>query len=98
MKLTLSSCITARRIGHWSYGTESEYDANGELAPITWICNCGSMFTTEVLNRETDEYYEVPQHEKQQFLAEHQTCMAKCYKCHTNPVEKQGYWCEECDK
>lgn len=92
MKFTLPACIKARRIGHWSYGTDTEYDVNGELAPITLTCNCGSWIKTEAFC-ETGEYTPVSD-----FVTNHQACVAKCYNCHTNTVERQGYWCAECDK
>jgi hypothetical protein len=97
MKFTIPACIQAHRIGHWSYGTESEYDADGQLAPVRWICNCGSWMVVETLDPATDQRIAVPSWEKEKFLTEHAECVAKCYNCHVKPVERQGYWCEECD-
>lgn len=98
MKFTLPACVTARRFGHWSQGPESEYDIFGDLAAITWTCNCGSLIKTETLNCETGEYTPVPNNELTAFLADHQACVAKCYNCGVNPVAEQDYWCEECEE
>ena len=98
MKFTLPACVKARRIGHWSFGADTEYDATGEQAPVTWTCNCGSMIKTELFNYDTEEYIPVSDEELSAFLTNHQACVAKCYNCGVNPVAKQDYWCEECDK
>jgi hypothetical protein len=94
---TLSESIHATRIGRYP---ESEYDSQGRLAPVTWICNCGSRFATEVLQWEDEDDYYVPvSHEaKTQFLAEHVACAAKCYKCDETPVVSYGDWCASCEE
>lgn len=93
----LPSCVQARRIGHWSYGSDTEYDADGNQATITWICNCGSFVRLEVYNQETGEYTDTPKESLQQFLANHQVCEATCYKCGVVQVERNGLWCEACE-
>jgi hypothetical protein len=94
---TLPSSIHATRIGRY---LESEYDSQGRLAPVTWICNCGYHFPTEVLEYEDDDDYYVPVSHaaKTQFLAEHVACTAKCYKCGVTPVNRYGYWCASCEE
>ena len=98
----LPKSITARRIGHWSYGSESEYDADGEQAPITWICNCGSRIKLEkyVWDRATDwTWYEpTPKEELDEFLAKHGNCEPRCYKCQETLVDRQGDWCQPCEE
>lgn len=91
----LPACIKASRIGHHSYG-ESEYDAMGEQAPVTWTCNCGASLTLERMDYDTEQYVPVSEHMKAHFLATHTTCTAKCYKCGTASVERHGHWCEKC--
>lgn len=78
---TLPNCVKATRIGHWSMGSENEYDAYGEQAPITWTCNCGHRLALETLDYETEEYTATSQEVKDMFLAAHTTCVAKCYVC-----------------
>jgi len=96
----LPKCIRAQRIGHWSYGSESEYDADGEQAPITWICNCGSRIKLEkyMWDRTTDwTWYEpTPKEELDKFLSEHNACPAVCYTCNA-PVERGGMRCNACE-
>lgn len=96
MSIQLPSSITARRFGHHSMGVESEYDAFGEQAPITWICNCGSMMATERYDYDTESYIPTSEARKAEFLANHTSCVATCYHCHTTPVERQGLWCDKC--
>ena len=96
-KVNLPECIHPRRIGHWSYGSESEYDADGRQAPVTWICNCGSRITLEVYNPQTGEYTDIPKELIQKFLAEHTACVAMCYNCRVVEVDYQGYPCQECE-
>ncbi len=94
---TLPTCIKATRIGHWSMGSENEYDAFGEQAPITWTCTCGHRLTLEILDYDTGEYTNTPQHVKDGFLADHATCTVPlCYVCGMTPVGRQGGWCYEC--
>lgn len=93
----LPECVHTGRFGHWSMGSESEYDANGELAPITWFCDCGARLTLEVLNHRTDQYMPVSEEDKHQFLSLHVNCTATCYKCSTTTVETYGLWCEACE-
>jgi hypothetical protein len=91
----LPKCISAQRIGHWTYGSESEYDMYGERAPITWICRCGDRLTLEILDHDNMSYSPVPEAEKTQFLAEHNSCPATCCGCNTVIID-DGYWCDEC--
>ena len=93
--LKLPSCIHATRIGYYP---ESECDAFGELAPVTWVCNCGRQLTLERYDDETDRYIAVSQERKEEFLAQHTVCTAKCYKCGEKPVTRAGYWCQECEE
>lgn len=94
---TLPSCIKARRFGHWSMGSENEYDEFGEQAPITWVCNCGSRLKLETFNDDTEEYTPVSAKTKAEFLAKHTSCGdPKCYVCAVAPVGTQGAWCDEC--
>lgn len=86
---TLPACIKARRVGHHSMGSENEYDATGEQAPITWTCNCGSWLVL-------DYYVQTSEGIKAEFLAAHTACTAKCFKCGVVDVERQGYWCDQC--
>jgi len=95
LNFKLPESVYATRIGHYP---ESEYDASGMLAPVTWICNCGYHFRTEVYNHTTDQYTLVPKEERDQFLSEHVSCTAKCYKCHTTPVDRYGSWCDPCEE
>jgi len=97
MEVKLPECIRSRRIGHWSYGSDTEYDEFGMLAPVTWICNCGSWVKTELLNLETGQYEQLSDDAMTAFLAEHQDCVAMCYNCRKVEVERQGYWCLECE-
>lgn len=90
--------IVAKRIGHWSYGPESEYDADGELAPITWSCACGARLKLETLDRYEDCYIPVAEEVKNKFLADHSSCEITCYKCSTAPVDRQGDWCQPCEE
>ena len=72
--MKLPECVKARRIGYWM---ESEYDMNGELAPITWFCNCGARLTLERwADEECLNYIPIPQVRKDQFIAEHSNCKA----------------------
>lgn len=96
--LKLPSCIHVRRIGHYSYGPDSEYDVFGELAPVTWMCDCGHRLTLERYDYDEDRYIPVSQDRKDLFLAEHTNCTAKCYNCKAVPVTRQGYWCEKCEE
>jgi hypothetical protein len=96
MSIELPSCVQARRVGHWSFGSESEYDALGEQAPLTWTCNCSSWLTLEIYDFETESYVKVSEDIKAKWLSLHQTCVAKCYKCGIEVVERQGLWCEDC--
>lgn len=98
MEVKLPECIRASRIGHWSYGSESEYDADGQLAPVTWICNCDSRITLEVYNRQTGEYTDTPEEVLKDFLTKHTACVAMCYNCQAVEVDRQGYWCNECEE
>jgi len=97
MGVKLPRCIRARRIGHWSYGSDTFFDANGNKAPVTWTCNCGSRITLEVYDCQTGEYTDTPKELLQAFLAEHTACVAMCYNCRKVEVERQGYWCNECE-
>jgi hypothetical protein len=92
----LPDCIRPERIGHGSYGSQSEYDAYGERAPITWVCCCGDRLTLEILDHEEMSYSNVPEAEKAQFLAEHKDCAVTCFNCQGTPVVRAGYWCEKC--
>ena len=94
----LPKSITAKRIGHWSYGPESEYDEVGELAPITWSCACGARLKLETLDRYEDCYIPVAEEVKTQFLADHGSCAITCYKCHEAPVAREGEWCVPCEE
>lgn len=94
--IELPNCVKASRIGHWSMGSESEYDAMGEQAPITWTCNCGWSLDLENYDYDKEMYFSVSEDSKAEFLAEHTSCVAKCYKCRVTPVEEKGYWCDEC--
>lgn len=97
-KVQLPDCIRAMRIPHWSQWSESEYDQNGELAPITWICNCGQWLTLEEwADDEQFQYMPILESRKTQFLSEHTSCTAKCYKCNSAPVESWGLWCQPCE-
>ena len=95
IKLQLPECVHATRIGQYP---ESQYDSSGRIAPVTWICNCKSRLTLEVLDRNTDEYIPVSKEERDQFLSEHVSCTAKCYKCDTTPVDSYGMWCDPCEE
>ena len=94
-KVQLPKCIRATRIGHWSYGSESEYDLYGERAPITWQCRCGDRLTLEILDHEEMSYSPVPETTKAQFLAEHNSCKAMCSGCDA-VINDDSYWCDEC--
>ena len=91
--LKLPECIRATRIGYYS---ESEYDLFGELAPVTWQCDCGKRITLERYDSNFEYYIPVPQELKDEFLAKHTACTAVCYNCHKVPVEHFGYWCDSC--
>jgi len=97
MKVTLPACIRARRIGHWSYGSDTEYDENGAQAPVTWTCNCRSWITLEVYNCQTGEYTDTPKELLKEFLAKHTDCVAMCYKCGVLLGERLGDWCNDCE-
>lgn len=102
MALIIPACITATRIGHWSFGSESEYDADGEQAPITWQCACGAWLKLENLvlrdSGYDDDYMYVAVSEatKVEFLAQHQSCEIVCFHCHKVPVDRPMSWCEKC--
>ncbi len=96
--LHLPSCITAIRIGHWSYGTENEYDAYGELAPVTWRCACGHRLTLERFDDETERYVPVSKERKAMFLEQHANCAIVCYHCREVAVEEAGQWCATCSQ
>lgn len=70
----LPSCIYATRIGYYQ---ESEYDEYGQVAPVTWICACGHRLKTMVLDHETMDYTTVPQQKRDQFLADHSSCVSE---------------------
>jgi hypothetical protein len=97
LNFKLPEGIWALRFG---YHPESEYDIDGRLAPVTWVCNCGYHFRTERLEWENDDSYYVlvPKEERDQFLSEHVGCIAKCHKCHTTPVDRYGMWCDPCEE
>jgi hypothetical protein len=92
----LPDCIRAERIGHWSHGSQSECDAYGERAPITWFCCCGSRLTLEVIDLDTEMYVTVPQQRREKFLADHSECEIVCFTCQIAPVERAGMWCDKC--
>lgn len=94
--MQLPTSITARRVGHWSYGSETEYDAMGEQAPVTWTCNCGSTLCLEHYDTNTERYVATPESRKMEFLVVHASCTPKCFHCGEVDVERQGYWCEKC--
>ena len=96
--MQLPTCITARRIGHHSMGSENEYDADGEQAPITWTCNCGHRLTLEYIDPNTEKYVKVSEDVKAKFLAAHTNCTAVCFHCGVTPVKGHGYWCDECSE
>jgi hypothetical protein len=97
LNFKLPEGIWAIRLGYYP---ESEYDIDGMLAPVTWICNCGYHFPTARLEWENDDRYYVlvSEEERNQFLSEHVGCTAKCYKCHTTPVDRYGMWCDPCEE
>lgn len=97
-QLQLPKSIRAERVGHWSHGSQSNCDADGELAPITWFCCCGSRLTLEVMDRDTEMYVTVPQQRREKFLADHSECNIVCFTCRIAPVRKAGMWCDECEK
>ena len=66
--------FTATRKG-WG---ESEYDAFGEQAPLSWVCDyCGSWITLESFDHETEEYVDTPRHALEHFIAQHAECPNK---------------------
>lgn len=70
MEATLPKCVTARRMGYM----ETEYDQFGELAPVRWFCDCGSVLFVETLNWEIEKYVSVSEEAKAEFLANHNNC------------------------
>jgi hypothetical protein len=65
--------IHARRVG-WG---ETEYNDEGEQAPLRWVCDrCGSFVLVELLNRETNQYETVPWAMRDAFIAEHKLCVS----------------------
>lgn len=92
----LPDCIRAERVGHWMHGSESECDANGELAPITWFCCCSERLKLENMDYDTEMYIPVSQEQKDQFLAKHSNCAVTCFNCQDVPVVRAGLWCEKC--
>ena len=73
-RFKLPGCIKAERRGHWSMGSENHYDINGELAPITWACNCGSWIKLETLDESGYQYISTPQARLEEFLSKHSNC------------------------
>ena len=67
--MELPKCVHAKRVGLG----ESEYDSQGMLAPITWLCDCGSVQVLETYDWEEDYYVQIPQSRLDTFLAKHQT-------------------------
>jgi hypothetical protein len=64
----------ARRIG---YG-ETEYDAFGEAAPLSWVCvTCGSMIAMEFFDEETEQYMDANPEYVQRFIDRHMECPNK---------------------
>ena len=98
MGLQLPHCVKATRIGHWSMGSENQYDAFGEKAPVTWVCACGESLTLEYMDYSTERYIAIAESDKAEFLASHNSCTAKCHKCGIAPVQSYGYWCEDCSE
>lgn len=91
----LPACVHAMRIG---YNRESSYDINGELAPITWICDCGCKLTLEKwADEERLDYIPISESLKTEFLTQHTNCAATCYNCGITTVETYGLWCEACE-
>jgi hypothetical protein len=93
--INLPKCVHATRIG---YDPESEYDLLGLIAPVTWICNCKKRLKLELWDSDADQYYPISKEERDQFLSEHVSCTAKCYKCDTTPVDSYGMWCDPCEE
>lgn len=97
--MQLPSSIKAQRLGHWSYGSETEYDHMGEQAPVTWTCNCGSTLCLEHYDTDTERYVATPESSKVEFLTAHASCAAKpayCFHCGVVEVKRQGDWCDKC--
>jgi hypothetical protein len=93
MEKKLPSCIKATRIGLG----ESEYDAQGMPAPVTWFCGCGARLTLETYSYEMDQYKPISKEMQQHFLDSHLNCIVVCYKCHDVEVESIGQWCQDCE-
>lgn len=96
MKIQLPACVKAVRIGHWSMGSENEYDAMGEQAPVTWVCNCGHTLLLDHFDYNTEQWIITPENRKFEFLAAHPACIAKCFKCGIVVVDERGAWCDAC--
>lgn len=71
---TLPTCVKAHRLGLG----ETQYDEMGELAPVSWTCVCGAWLMLETLN-DADMYVATSQQVKDEFLANHTTCVAPTY-------------------
>ena len=69
--MALPACITARRIGVYP---ECDYDEFGELAAITWICDCGRRRKLEFFDDVLEEYVPVSETVKAEFLKAHSNC------------------------
>jgi len=93
MEKKLPSCIKPTRVGFYP---ESQYDAQGMIAPVTWFCGCGSSLTLETYDYDIEGYKPVSRLVKNQFLDSHLNCIVVCSKCHDVEVKYIGQWCVDC--